>query len=83
MYDLLKDLQPTFAASIALCAAALAYLSAMAKVRLDKTEAARKRASEELRLYLRIRVTLMGIRELRFSNWFHSFSRRLPSVRPC
>jgi hypothetical protein len=54
----LKDWQPLMAALVALGAGSLAYRGAMAKVNLDREESERKRTSERLGLFLRLRASL-------------------------
>src|SRR5690349_9710196 len=61
LYELLKDFQPTLAAAIALLAAALAYLGATAKVRLDKRIADRDLAHRRLGTYMRARFEIAMI----------------------
>ena len=54
----LKEWQPLLAALVALGAGSLAYRGAMAKVNLDREESERKRSSERLGLFLRLRASL-------------------------
>jgi hypothetical protein len=56
--DRLKEWQPLMAALVALGAGSLAYRGAMAKVNLDREESQRKRSSERLGLFLRLRASL-------------------------
>lgn len=61
IYNTLKDFQPIIAALIAVGAACVALLGVMARVRFDGREAERKRASEELALFQRLRAALLPV----------------------
>jgi hypothetical protein len=62
-YDVVKDFQPLMAAMIALAAGTLAYRGAMAKVNLDRVEFDRRRVSEQLGLFLRLRAAAERVSE--------------------
>ncbi|MHC4043807.1 hypothetical protein [Bradyrhizobium sp. 23AC] len=59
----LKEWQTLMAGGLAVSAAGLAYQGAMAKVKLDREEAERKRNAEQLGLYLRLRTSLERVHQ--------------------